>query len=287
MARITGPGPSLRSQWLGERMRRIRKRLRIPQQEAADHIQRNNSMLGRYESGEIPFRRNDVVDLLDFYGVANQIERNGLLQLCDDIWRKDWWDPHTDDFGQDFIDIPWLESRAEHICIYQHIIVHGLLQTRDYAEALIRNDSKPRTSEVQIARWVDLRIERQHVLHEENPARFSMVFEELALQRPVGSDEILRGQLRRLLELSGRDNIDIRVMPTSHGPHSAHHGSFHLYEMPEPYPDVAHVETVGGSLFIEEPTVSRIREVWKDLIESALSPEESMALVKWYLEEKA
>ena len=145
MARVVGPGPSLRSQWLGERMRRIRKRLRVPQQEAADHIQRNNSMLGRYESGEIPFRRNDVIDLLDFYGVSNELERKGLLQLCDEVWRKDWWDPHTDDFGQDFIDIPWLESRAERICVYQHIIVHGLLQTREYAEALIRFGSKERT----------------------------------------------------------------------------------------------------------------------------------------------
>ncbi len=165
MVRVTGPGPSLRSQWLGERMRRIRKRLRIPQQEAADHIRRNNSMLGRYESGEIPFRRNDVVDLLDFYGVSSEIERNGLLQLCDDVWRKDWWDSHTDDFGQDFIDVPWLESRAERICVYQHIIVHGLLQTREYAESLIRFGSKERTPEVQISKWTDLRMERQHVLH--------------------------------------------------------------------------------------------------------------------------
>lgn len=284
MTRVTGPGPSLRSQWLGERMRRIRKRLHIPQQEAADHIQRNNSMLGRYESGEIPFRRNDVIDLLDFYGVSNELERNGLLQLCDDVWRKDWWDPHTDDFGQDFIDIPWLESRAERICAYQHIIVHGLLQTREYAEALIRYGSRERTPEVQIARWIDLRIERQHVLHEDNPTRFAIVLEEAALQRPVGGEEVTRTQLQRLVDLSGLANIAVQVIPLDYGPHAALRGSFQLYEMPEPYPDVAHVETLGGSLYIEEPTVSHIREVWKDLIESALSPEESIALVKRYLE---
>ncbi len=285
MARVVGPGPSLRSQWLGERMRRIRKRLRVPQQEAADHIQRNNSMLGRYESGEIPFRRNDVIDLLDFYGVSNELERKGLLQLCDEVWRKDWWDPHTDDFGQDFIDIPWLESRAERICVYQHIIVHGLLQTREYAEALIRFGSKERTPEVQIAKWIDLRIERQHVLHREAPTRFAIVLEESALQRPVGSEAIVQDQLRRLIELSKLANIDIQVIPTGCGPHASLRGSFQLYEMPDPYPDVAHIETMGGSLYIEEPTVSQIREVWKDLVESALTPAESIALVKRYLEE--
>jgi hypothetical protein len=83
---------------------------------------------------------------------------------------------------------------------------------------------------------------------------------------------------------SEHPNIEIQVMPTEHGPHAAHHGTFNLYEMPEPYPDVAHVETVGGLLFIEEPTVSHIREVRKDLVESALPPEESIALVKRYLE---
>lgn len=284
MARVTGPGPSLRSQWLGERMRRIRKRLHIPQQEAADHIQRNNSMLGRYESGEIPFRRNDVIDLLDFYGISNELERNGLLQLCDDIWRKDWWDPHTDDFGQDFMDVPWLESRVERNCAYQHILIPGLLQTREYAEALIRNDSGDRTSELQIARWVDLRMERQQVLHKDDPARLSLVLEELALGRPVGGEGVMRAQLRHLLELSELANIEIHVMPTAHGPHAAHHGTFNLYEMPDPYPDVAHVETVGGSIYIEEPTVGRIREVWKNLVVSALPPQESTALIKRYLE---
>lgn len=281
----TSPGPSLRSQWLGERMREIRKRLRIPQQEAANHIQRNNAMLGRYETGQIPFRRNDVIDLLDFYNVSDEFERNGLLQLCDDVWRKDWWDPHRDDFGQDFIDVPWLESRVERNCTYQHILVPGLLQTREYAEVLIRNDSDNRTPEIQIRRWVDLRVERQQVLRKENPAWLAVVIEELVLQRPVGSEEVFQNQLRHLIELSKLDNIEIQVMPTANGPHAAHHGTFNLYEMPEPYPDVAHVETVGGSLFIEEPTVSHIRKVWEDLVESALPPKESIALVKRYLEE--
>jgi transcriptional regulator with XRE-family HTH domain len=284
MVRVVGPGPSLRSQWLGERMRDIRKRLRIAQQDAADHIQRNASMLGRYESGEIPFRRNDVLDLLDYYGVSNELERNGLLQLCDDAWRKDWWDPHQDDFGKDFIDVPWLESRVERNCAYQHILIPGLLQTRAYAEALIRNDSEERTPEAQIAKWIDLRMERQRVLHKEDPARLALVLEELALQRPVGNVEVLRAQLSHLIEMSKLPNIEIQVMPTAHGMHAAHHGTFNLYEMPDPFPDVAHVETVGGSLYIEEPTVSRIREVWKDLVESALPPEESIALVKRYLE---
>lgn len=233
----------------------------------------------------IPFRRDDVEALLDLYGVSNEVERKGLLQLCDDIWRKDWWDPHRDDFGKDFINVPWLESRVERICIYQHIIVQGLLQTREYAEALIRNDAKARTPEDQIQRWIDLRLERQHVLHKDVPVRLSVVMEELVLQRPVGSSEVLRDQLRHLVDLARLDNIDIQVMPTEQGPHSAHHGSFNLYEMPHPYPDVAYTETVGGALYIEEPTVSRIREVWKDLEEGALPPEESIALVKQYMEE--
>ena len=162
--------------------------------------------------------------------------------------------------------------------------MHGLLQTREYAEALIRHGAKERTPEIQIAKWTDLRIERQRVLHQEDPTRLAIVLEEAAVQRPVGGEQIMRAQLRRLVDLGGAGNIEIQVIPTGYGPHAALRGSFQLYEMPDPYPDVAHMETMGGSLYLEEPTVSHIREVWKDLIESALSPEESIALVTRHME---
>ncbi|QSB05099.1 helix-turn-helix domain-containing protein [Natronoglycomyces albus] len=280
----TGPEPSLRAQWLGEKLRDLRKRLRIPQGEASKHIRRNPGMLSRYENGEIPFRREDVLALLDFYGVSNEIERNGLLQLCDDIWRKGWWDQHRDDMGSEFINVPWLEARTDRINTYQHLLVPGLLQTREYADAIIRNEAPKRTPEDQISRWVDVRVERQKVLHRESPVQLSVVLEEVALLRPVATSGIMADQLQHLLDRSLESHIEVLVMPMSGGPHKAQSGSFELFEMPFPYMDVTYIDTVGGSLYIEEPQVRHIQAVWDSVRGRALTEEDSRALIKRHME---
>lgn len=279
------PEPSLRSQWLGEKMRELRKSRGISQNEAADYLQRDGTMLGRYENGTFPFRRVDVAGLLTLYGVDDEKLRAGLLEICDEAWRKDWWDDHRKDLGTDFIDVPWLESRAERISTYQHLLVYGLLQTREYAEALITRLESRRASAKQIDRWVDLRIERQRILESDKSPQIDVVLEEVVLSRIVGSPQVMRNQLQQLLDTGERTDVTIRIIPTSHGPHSGLNGSFNLYAMPEPYPAVAYVETTGGSLYLEEPKVSSFEAVWDDLDRAALSPKESADLIAKRLKE--
>ena len=279
------PEPNLRSQWLGEKMRGLRKSHGISQAEAADYIQRDATMLGRYENGTFPFRRVDVLGLLTLYAIDDEKLREGLLEICDEAWRKDWWDDHRKDLGTDFIDVPWLESRAERICTYQHLLVYGLLQTRSYAEAVIERLERGKASAAQINRWVDLRMERQQILHASQPPKIEMVLEESVLHRTVGSTEIMCEQLDHLLAMSERAEIQIRIIPTSSGPHAGINGSFNLYWMPEPYPAVAYVETTGGSLYLEAPKVSNFEAVWDDLDRSALSGKQSTALIAKRLKE--
>lgn len=280
----SGSQPSLRAQWLGERMQELRKSHRIPQYEASRHIRRDPSMLGRYENGEIPFRRDDVESLLDYYGASTDLERTGLLQLCDDIWKKGWWDPHRDDLGETFINVPWLESRVDQMRTYEHFVVAGLLQTREYAETLIRANAPARTPEDQIARWVDLRMKRIEVLAKDDAPKLAVFLDETVLDRPVGTTSAMRCQLEYLLEARDRPNIELRITPTAAGPHAAQAGSFILFEMPHPYPDVAHATSIGGSIYIEEPRVSEIRHVWTELDECTLEVSESTDLIKHYLE---
>ncbi|WP_199036986.1 helix-turn-helix domain-containing protein [Glycomyces salinus] len=277
--------PSLRSQWLGEKLRNLRKERKITQPEAASYIQRDPTMLGRYESGEFPFRRVDVVGLLTMYGVDDEKVRDGLLEICDEAWRKDWWDEHRSIFTEDFIDVPWLDSHADHILAYQHFVVHGLQQTREYAEAVITRIEQPDTPHEEIERHVDIRMERQQIFSSERPPRLSVVMEESALSRMVGSAEIMRGQLRHLLELSADDRVSIRIAPTEVGPHAGLNGTFVLYKLPEPYPTVANVETTAGSLYLEEPKATRFLSVWEDLDRSALSPKKSVELIARHLKE--
>ncbi|WP_157975058.1 helix-turn-helix domain-containing protein [Glycomyces dulcitolivorans] len=279
------PEPNLRSQWLGEKMRDLRKSRGISQSDAADYMQRDATMLGRYESGLFPFRRVDVMGLLTLYGVEDDRTRNGLLQICDEAWQRNWWDDHQSDLGEDFINVPWLESRAERICIYQHYLVHGLFQTRDYADAVITRLEGGHASADQIDRWVALRLERQQILTADRQPKIDAIFESAVIERIIGSAEVMRSQLRRLLALGDHEAVTIRVVPAETGPHAGLDGSFNFFEMPEPYPAVANIETAAGMLYVEEPKVSKFRSVWEDLDRSALDAELSAELITKRLKE--
>jgi hypothetical protein len=181
--------------------------------------------------------------------------------------------------------VPWLESRAIQISEFQTLVLHGLLQTRAYARAVINNAEKDSASEAQIAQWIELRMERQQVLSGEESTPFHAVLEEHVLRRPMGGPEVMREQLEHLIRVGKQDNIEIRIMPTGHGPHSGHLGSFTLFSMPYQLPSVAYVESLGGGLYIESPGVERFQRGWEDLWKSALDAQRSAALIESVLEE--
>lgn len=284
--RPKGPTPGLRSRWLGEKLRALREAAGKSRSDAAEFLQRDPTAVSRHETGEYPIRRADVYALLTFYGVDDEKKRDALLTLCEDVWRKSWWDPYSEDvnLSSDFINLPWLESRAEEIDSYGNMLIQGLLQTPAFAEVVIRHAAND-TPEEHIQRWVDLRLERQKVLRGASPVRHVTVMEEFALRRPIGGPKVMREQLEHLLELGQQDNIEIRIMPITHGPHSGHLGSFSLFSMPEELPSVAHVETLGGVLYIESPGVELFEDAWDDLYESALDAEKSAALIETIMKE--
>lgn len=271
--------PSLRAQWLGKLLRDLRNERGLTLDQAAEYLQRNGSMLSRYETGEFPIRRGDVLALMTLYSVGDPTHRDRLIQLSDDIWKKGWWEPYVDDLGTAFINHPWLESRALCLRTYHSMFVPGLLQTSEYAEAMIRNADDSGVSEEQFARWVELRVERQRVLTGPRPLKLSVVIEEWALRRPIGDRKVARAQLHRLRELSIQENIDIHVMPADHGSHAGNAGTFEFFEMPDPYPEVAYVESLGGAIYVEQPRAERFRRAYDDLHRNALSSSRSTKLI--------
>jgi len=285
MASVPNPGPSLRSQWLGEKLRELRNSKKLPLKAVGEYLQRDPSTISRYENGEFPLRLVDLQALLSLYGVSDPKQRGDLEQICRDSWQKGWWDQHRDDLGDAFLNLPWLESRADRICAYQVMVVHGLLQTRAYAEALIRNVEERKASSEQIERWVDLRMDRQQVVVGDDATQFAVILEEYVLNRPIGGTSVWQGQLENLLEQGERDNIEIRIMPVDRAPHAGHQGTFTLFELAEPYTPVAYIDTLGGPLFIEEPTVQRFGDVWNDLDSQALSPKRSRQMIANRLKE--
>src|SRR5262249_43284933 len=144
--------------------------------------ERDPSTVSRFESAEYPVRRADLMALLDFYTVSDKRRREALLTLREDVWRKGWWDGYADEVDRRFIDYVWLESRAREIHTFDNTLLLGLLQTRDYAKAVIAAADFDASTE-QIERWVELRMTRQGILASDDPPRLVSIVDEAVLPR--------------------------------------------------------------------------------------------------------
>jgi transcriptional regulator with XRE-family HTH domain len=246
--------------------------------EAAAYLERDPSTLSRFESGEHAIRRADLLMLLDFYPVPDQRRRENLLALREEVWRKGWWEGYGDDVDRSFADLIWLESRASEIRTFADAFVPGLLQTRDYARAVIEADERDPTLE-RVEQFIEIRMARQQVLAGDDPVRLHAIIDEAVLRRAVGGPAVMRAQLEHLLTSAQQPHIDVRVLPLRAGAHPNPAGMFSVFTMPEPYPRVAHKDTLAGSLYAESPGVETFGWVYDRLAELALGSSESTGLI--------
>jgi transcriptional regulator with XRE-family HTH domain len=270
---------TLRAQWLGQSLRELRDATGMTLAQAGEYLQRDASTVSRFESGEYPIRRPDLMALLDLYGVSDRRKRDGMLRLAEDVWQKGWWDGYEPDVERQFVDFVWLESRATAIRSFAPLVVTGLLQTREYAEAMI-TAAEWAAEPAQIARWVQLRMDRQAVLRQETPPQLSVIIDEFALRREVGGPGVLRDQLAHLLATAELPQVDLRVLPASLGAHASPNGSFLVFTIAEPDLDVGYTETLGGAVYVEPPDSERFVRVYDRLLNSALEPAESAKLIR-------
>ncbi|MFC5749360.1 helix-turn-helix domain-containing protein [Actinomadura rugatobispora] len=275
---------TLRSQWLGQQLRELRDDSGLVIKEVAEYLQRDPGTVSRFESGFYPIRRPDLLALLDLYGVSDPQRREALLQLSQDVWQKGWWDGYSTDVVGSLIDYVWLESRATHVRSYAAIVVPGLLQTPEYAETVIRINDTDATPE-QIKRWHELRMTRQQILTGDAPTRFSVILDESILRRPIGSPQIMAAQLRHLTVCSSRSKIDIRVLPFRAGTPASTYGTFEIFELPAPFPEMAYTETMAGGIYVEPPESERFVRAYDGHKRMALGPTESADLISAIAEE--
>src|SRR5699024_5256290 len=131
----------------------------------------------------------------------------------------------------------------------------------------------------EIERWVDLRIERQRVFERAEPLHMSAVIDEAALRRQMGGPDILAEQLRHLIESVEQPHIEIRILPFTAGAHASPGGPFTLLKMSDPFPEVAHVESPAGSIYLETDAVDGLIDTYDWLHEHSLNNEDSTAFL--------
>lgn len=280
---------TIRAQYLGHRMRQLREQHGLTLKYVAEYLGVEFSTLARYERAEWPFRKDHVVALLDVYRIHDDRLRGDLVTLADGAWRVNHW--YRDQAGaaqeedRPFPDRWWIQSRAATVHGYSPMLVPELLQTPEYAQTVIRHSLPPSAAEYAIDNAMQARLHHQRVLSGPSPTGLVAVIEESILHRPVGSPEVVRGQLEHLRQSARVPHIEIRVLPTSAGLHPGVFGAFTLYQMRESYPQVACVEHLGGCLVIEAATARRYVDAYDRLREAALSESESVALIETRIKE--
>ncbi|MGC4808319.1 helix-turn-helix domain-containing protein [Micromonospora sp. DT233] len=260
---------TLRAQWIGQQLREMREGARLTLKEVGDFINRNASTVSRMESGIIPPRVPEVLAYLDLCGIDDQRRREDLKTMAQDAWQKGWWDGFSANVAGSLIDWIWLESRAVEIKSFQASVVPGLLQTRAYAEALIRAWDDAATDE-EVARYVEVRMQRQRRLEEPEPVRFSTVIDEGALRRLVGGTEVMRAQLTHLRTVAGWPNVEVMILPVSAGAHPSPDGTFDVFRMRRPYPPTGCVSTAVGAVVVEGDKAASLHQRYDRLRRAAL-----------------
>ncbi|ROO91315.1 helix-turn-helix protein [Actinocorallia herbida] len=236
---------------LGGRLRRLREAGGITRADAGYAIRSSESKISRMELGRVGFKERDIADLLTLYGVTDEAQRLPILELAAEANRPGWWQEYSD------LIPPWmttylgLEEAASLLRVFAPQFVPDLLQTEDYARALLRV-SHPKASEAELEARVTVVRRRQQAFFRPDGPRLWAVLDESVLLRPVGSPEIHKAQLAHLLTLKG---VILQILPFSAGAHPATSGPFTLLRFPHPdLPDTAFTHTLTTSTHHDTPT---------------------------------
>jgi len=258
-------GPTAQRLVLGGHLRRLREARGITAERAADSIRGSHSKISRMEHGRVGFKERDVADLLTLYGVVDGEERAALLNLARAANLPGWWHAYSDILPTWVAPYVGLEAAASIIRTYQIQFIPGLLQTDDYARALIGQGNA--TSDDEVGRSTELRVSRQEILHGPNAPQLWVVLDEGALRRPVGGRAVIRGQVQHLLAMAEHPSVTIQVLPFSTGAHSAMGGPFTILRFAEPdLQDVVYIEQLTSALYLDKPTeVDSYLEVMEQL----------------------
>jgi transcriptional regulator with XRE-family HTH domain len=269
-----GSGPTVLRILLGSQLRRLRESRGIAREDAGYAIRASGSKISRMELGRVSFKERDITDLLGLYGVDDPGERAVLMDLARQANSPGWWHKYSDVLPDWFHVYVGLEEAATLIRVYELQFVPGLLQTADYARAVIQL-GLPGASQEEIDHRVSLRMDRQRVLTRPSPPRLWAVLDEAVLRRHIGGDDVMLGQLERLIEASKEPNITLQVMPFIFGGHAAEAGSFTIMRFPElELPDVIYIEQLTSAVYLDKrEDAERYTEVMERLSVESESPE--------------
>ncbi|MEV6586536.1 helix-turn-helix domain-containing protein [Streptomyces acidicola] len=261
--------PSERQRRLGAELRKLRLRARMSSDAAAELLEGERSRVSHIEAGRINVSNNRLYKLLRAYGCPPGPcfdELMGMGQASG----KGWWDEFDDTIGPVARNLAELESRSVVVRSHEPHLIPGLLQTEEYARAVI---SETESDAQRTERYVEFRLARQRVLTRDTPFTYRAVIYESALHTLVGGPNVLRRQLLRLIEISRLPNVNVLILPFKTGAYSAYGRSFEIFGGVAPELDTVYLEHPVNSLFLHDgDQLDEYAKMFERLSELALAP---------------
>jgi transcriptional regulator with XRE-family HTH domain len=277
----------VRRRVLGKQLRVLREQAGLTLEEAAPKLDFSVSKLSRIENAQVVIDVHWVKSMLDVYDVGGA-RWTELLDLAREANQPGWWREYglgVESMAR--ISLPGsfylgLEAEATRVQEYTSGFVSGLMQTADYARALMQAVPISRTAS-QVETLVAARVHRQHRLTStDNQLELVAVVEESVLHRPVGGPDVMRAQLRHAAELAELDTVTLHVLPSAVGAHAALASGFtilHFGLIGEP--DIAYVEHALGAVTLDKGSdVAQAKRNFESVVSDALDPAESLALIR-------
>lgn len=270
----TRPMPTVRRRMLSIELRKLREEADLTQTQVTTLLEWSQGKLARMEQDK--WQRPDLHDirlLMDTYGVTDETYREELLTWAREGRQRGWWHPHKKLLGEQYSTYIGLEAEADTVLTFSALMVPGLLQTADYARAIIQG-WQTEIDDAATGRRVEIRTRRQETLtREQDPLRLWAVIDEATLHREVGSPEIMRAQMGHLLEIAELPRVTLQVIPFSAGAHPGAAGPFSVLQFSDLAPEAVYVENLAGELYVEQPEqVEEFRRGFRQLTAVALSP---------------
>jgi transcriptional regulator with XRE-family HTH domain len=267
----------VRRRMLAKQLKLLREQAGLTLEEAAPQLDFSVSRLSRIENAQVRIDVHWVRGMLDLYDVGGD-RWTELVELARESNQPGWWKA----YGLGDTSYVAFETEATRVQIFGLGYVTGLLQTADYARALMVAVPVERTAE-QLDNEVAARVYRQQRLTSaDNSLELVTVIDESALHRTVGGPDVLRAQLEHLARLAGLDTVTLHVLPASAGAHAGLASGFTILSFADlGEPEMAYVEHSLGSMILDKAgDVARAKVAFERVLSAALDPTESLSLVR-------
>ena len=273
--------PMVRRRQLMAELRRLRDAAGLTQEDVAGRLDWHPTKVMRIETGRTAPHPNDVRVMLALYGVSDPEQAAALVKLAQDARQRGWWYSYRDVLLNRYEFFIGLETEASSIRNFELALIPGLLQTEDYARALI-GGGPMELDAGDVDRRVEVRMTRQQILAQAGRPQLWAILDEAAIHRTVGGPAVMRRQLESLAQAGEQGRTTIQIVPFGAGAHSGQLGPFVILGFPEPSePEVVTVETVGGNLYVDKPEEVRLYTTAFDHLRAvALSPGDSRAMLR-------